>query len=111
MLQGDRRIPYQPIMSMNQTDIRIFRILEKSLPKGDRFYMVLYCFEGRNAHQTLGMLLTRRLDRAGLRPTGFVATDYSIAVWGLADLGAAFARNEPSLDSLFVDDMYFLSEL
>ena len=47
------------------------------------------------------MLLTRRLERAGLRPTGFVATDYSICVWGLRDLGAAFASRQPSVAALF----------
>ena len=67
--------------------------------------MVAYPFEGRLAHQTLGMLLTRRLERARLRPTGFVATDYSIAVWGLGDLGAAFAAARPSLAELFDEDM------
>ena len=45
---------------------------------------VAYPFEGRLAHQTLGMLLTRRLERARLKPLGFVATDYGIAVWGLS---------------------------
>ena len=50
------------------------------------------------------MLLTRRLERARLRPTGFVATDYSIAVWGTGDLGAAFADNQPSLAELFDED-------
>ena len=44
---------------------------------------MVYGFEGRNAHQTLGMLLTRRMERAGLKPIGFVATDYAIAVWSL----------------------------
>jgi ATP-dependent helicase Lhr and Lhr-like helicase len=51
------------------------------------------------------MLLTRRLERAKLRPTGFVATDYSLAVWGLGDLGAAFERGRPSLAELFDEDM------
>ncbi len=51
--------------------------------------MAAFPFEGRLAHQTLGMLLTRRLERAGARPLGFVATDYSLAVWALRDLGAA----------------------
>ena len=40
-----------------------------------------YCFEGRNAHQTLGMLLTRRMERAGFAPLGFVATDYVLGIW------------------------------
>ena len=50
--------------------------------------MVAYPFEGRLAHQTLGMLLTRRLERAGARPLGFVASDYALAIWGLGDIGA-----------------------
>jgi ATP-dependent Lhr-like helicase len=80
-------------------------LLVETFPKGSRFFMVAYPFEGRLAHQTLGMLLTRRLDRAKLRPTGFVATDYSIAVWGLGDLGLAFERGTPTLDALFAQDM------
>ncbi len=55
----------------------------RRFPRGGRHYLVAYPFEGRLAHQTLGMLLTRRLERARLRPLGFVATDYGIAVWGL----------------------------
>ena len=51
-------------------------LLVETFPRGERFYMVAYPFEGRLAHQTLGMLLTRRLERAGARPLGFVATDY-----------------------------------
>ena len=80
-------------------------LLVETFPRGSRFYMVIYAFEGRLAHQTLGMLLTRRLERARLRPTGFVATDYSLAVWGLRDLGQAFHRAKPSLAELFDEDM------
>ena len=57
------------------------RLLIETFPRGDRHYMVAYCFAGRNAHQTLGMLLTRRMEREGYGPLGFVATDYAIAVW------------------------------
>ena len=67
--------------------------------------MVAYTFEGRLAHQTLGMLLTRRLERARARPLGFSATDYSLAVWGLRDLGALFDAGKPSLAELFDEDM------
>ena len=84
---------------------RADQLLVETFPRGRRFYMVAYPFEGRLAHQTLGMLLTRRLERARLKPTGFVATDYSLAVWGLADLGRAFAEQRPSLDELFDEDM------
>lgn len=80
-------------------------LLVETFPRGNRFYLVAYPFEGRLAHQTLGMLLTRRLDRAGGRPLGFVATDYSIAVWGLDDMGAMFKRKAPSLAQLFDEDM------
>ena len=84
---------------------RTDQLLVETFPRGHRFYMVAYPFEGRLAHQTLGMLLTRRLDRARLRPTGFVATDYSIAVWGLGDFGLAFSRESPGLAALFDEDM------
>jgi ATP-dependent Lhr-like helicase len=80
-------------------------LLVETFPRGDRHYMVTYCFEGRLAHQTLGMLLTRRLDRAGLRPLGFVATDYSIAVWALDDMAAAFRSGLLPLSRLFDEDM------
>ncbi len=63
-------------------------LLIETFPRGNRFYMVAYPFEGRLAHQTLGMLLTRRLERMGAHPLGFVATDYSLGLWGLKDMGA-----------------------
>ena len=56
-------------------------LLVEIFPRHGRFFLVAYCFEGRNAHQTLGMLLTRRLSREGAVPLGFVATDYAIALW------------------------------
>jgi ATP-dependent helicase Lhr and Lhr-like helicase len=80
-------------------------LLVETFPRGNRFYMVAYPFEGRLAHQTLGMLLTRRLERAGARPLGFVATDYSLAVWGLADIGWMTKKRGLSLDDLFDEDM------
>ncbi len=81
------------------------QLLVETFPRGNRFYMVAYPFEGRLAHQTLGMLLTRRLERGGGRPLGFVATDYCVAVWALADLGALFASGRPSLADLLDEDM------
>src|SRR5690606_20676186 len=80
-------------------------LLVETFPRGSRYYMVAYPFEGRLAHQTLGMLLTRRLERAGARPLGFVATDYSLAVWGLRDLGRMFRTGELDLAALFDEDM------
>jgi ATP-dependent Lhr-like helicase len=58
-------------------------LLIETFPRNSRHYMVCYPFEGRLAHQTLGMLLTRRMDRSGLRPLGFVASEYALAVWSL----------------------------
>ena len=45
--------------------------------------MVAYPFEGRLAHTTLAMLLTRRLERAGVGPLGFICNDYAVAIWSL----------------------------
>ena len=66
-------------------------LLVETFPRGERHYLVAYCFEGRNAHQTLGMLLTRRMERQGLKPLGFVATDYVLALWGLTEVEAPAA--------------------
>ncbi|MFM2045850.1 MAG: hypothetical protein RLY86_4426 [Pseudomonadota bacterium] len=74
-------------------------LLVETFPRGNRQYLVAYCFEGRNAHQTLGMLLTRRMERAGLHPLGFVATDYVMATWALKE-----PRTE-DLPDLFDQDM------
>ncbi len=59
------------------------KLLIETFPHGDRHHMVAYCFEGWNAHQSLGMLVTRRMEAMGLKPTGFVANDYALAVYGL----------------------------
>jgi ATP-dependent Lhr-like helicase len=80
-------------------------LLVETFPRADKHYLVCYPFEGRLAHQTLGMLLTRRLERAGLKPLGFVANEYALAVWGLSDLGQKIARGSLSLSRLFDQDM------
>ncbi|WP_187967967.1 ligase-associated DNA damage response DEXH box helicase [Aquibium microcysteis] len=80
-------------------------LLVETFPRGQRYYMVTYPFEGRLAHQTLGMLLTRRLERAGARPLGFVASDYALAVWGLSDMGSMARSGEAPLAQLFDEDM------
>jgi ATP-dependent Lhr-like helicase len=58
-------------------------LLVETFPHEQRHYMVIYSFEGWNAHQSLGMLLTRRMESQGLNPLGFVASDYAIAVYSL----------------------------
>ncbi|MCL6705656.1 ligase-associated DNA damage response DEXH box helicase [Pseudomonas sp. R2.Fl] len=80
-------------------------LLIETFPRSKRFFLVAYPFEGRLAHQTLGMLLTRRLERRGAKPLGFVATDYSLAIWGLEDMGSMIARRRLDLQDLFDADM------
>ncbi|XBQ15101.1 MAG: ligase-associated DNA damage response DEXH box helicase [Oceanicaulis sp.] len=75
------------------------RLLVETFPRGGKHYLVCYPFEGRLAHQTLGMLLTRRMERAGLRPLGFVANEYALSVWALSDMSGA------DMAGLFSEDM------
>ena len=72
-------------------------LLVETFPRDGRWYLVAYCFEGRNAHQTLGMLLTRRMQRMGMAPLGFVATDYVVGVTSL--------HLPRALPALFDEDM------
>ncbi|MFK4810616.1 ligase-associated DNA damage response DEXH box helicase [Devosia sp. ZW T5_3] len=80
-------------------------LLVETFPRGAQNFLVCYPFEGRLAHQTLGMLLTRRLERARARPLGFVASEYALAIWGLGDLSALIKTGRLSLDDLFSQDM------
>jgi len=75
------------------------QLLVESFPRGNRHYLVCYPFEGRLAHQTLGMLVTRRLERAKLHPIGFIANEYALAVWAAKDMGGV------DMDALFDQDM------
>ncbi len=80
-------------------------LLVETFPRSNKHYMVCYPFEGRLAHQTLGMLLTKRLERMGARPMGFVANDYALSVWGLGDLSLLFSSGRIPLDELFEEDI------
>jgi ATP-dependent Lhr-like helicase len=59
------------------------RILVETFPQDGRENMVVYGFAGVNAHRTLGLILTQRMEAAGLNPLGFVVTDYALMIWGL----------------------------
>ncbi|KAF0170282.1 MAG: ATP-dependent helicase Lhr and Lhr-like helicase [Rhodobacteraceae bacterium] len=59
------------------------RLLVESFPYEGREHLCLYGFAGRNAMQTLGLLVTKRMEDQGLAPLGFVATDYATLIWGL----------------------------
>ncbi len=75
------------------------QMLLETFPRGQRHFMVAYPFEGRLAHTTLAMLLTRRMERVGAGPLGFVCNDYAVAIWSLKPMGAL------DLDDLFAEDM------
>ena len=80
-------------------------LVVETFPRANKNYLVCYPFEGRLAHQTLGMLLTRRLERARARPLGFVANEYALAVWGLGDMSHMIRHGRLDLDALFDPDM------
>ncbi len=75
------------------------QMLVETFPRADRHYLVCYPFDGRLVHQTLGMLLTRRLERWGKKPLGFVASEYALAIWGLEPMG------DLDMSALFAQDM------
>ena len=80
------------------------QLLIETFPHEGRHYMVVYSFEGWNAHQSLGMLITRRMETAGLKPLGFVASDYAIGTYSLepvTDPGPLFSKEV--LEDEFVD--------
>jgi ATP-dependent Lhr-like helicase len=80
-------------------------LLVETFPRGGKHYLVCYPFEGRLAHQTLGMLLTRRLERARARPLGFVANEYALAIWGVGDMSHLIRHGKLDLNALFESDM------
>ncbi len=59
------------------------RLLVETFPRDGREHVCIYGFCGRNAHQTLALLVTKGMEDAGLEPLGFVATDYATLIWGL----------------------------
>ena len=80
------------------------QLLVETFPREGRHYMVVYSFEGWNAHQSLGMLLTRRMETQGYKPLGFVASDYSIACYSLDPVTDPAALLSPDiLEDEFVD--------
>ncbi|MDP5220543.1 ligase-associated DNA damage response DEXH box helicase [Ruegeria sp. 2205SS24-7] len=78
------------------------RLLVESFPHDGREHVCVYGFAGRNAMQTLGLLLTKRMEEVGLHPLGFVSTDYATLIWGLDALtdAAPLFRIEALRDGL-----------
>ncbi len=84
---------------------RADQMLVETFPRAEKHYLVCYPFEGRLAQQTLGMLLTRRLERWGAKPLGFVASEYALVIWMVSDISAMIATGRISLAKLFDEDM------
>ncbi len=79
-------------------------LLVETFPHEGNHYLVAYPFEGWNAHQSLGMLITKRMERAGLQPLGFVASDYALAIWSLRPVTDPAALFDPAiLEKEFVE--------
>ncbi|MBO9379311.1 ligase-associated DNA damage response DEXH box helicase [Sphingomonas histidinilytica] len=79
-------------------------LLVETFPHEKRHYMVIYSFEGWNAHQSLGMLLTRRMESQGLSPLGFVSSDYAIACYSIEPVTDPASLFSPEiLEEEFVD--------
>lgn len=80
------------------------QLLVETFPHEGQYFMVAYSFEGWNAHQSLGMLVTRRMETAGLKPLGFVANDYALACYGLEPITDPRTLFSPEiLEKEFVD--------
>ena len=58
-------------------------LLVETFVRKSRHHLVVYSFAGRNANQTLGLILSKRLEELNLAPLGFVANDYATLLWGL----------------------------
>ncbi len=74
-------------------------LLVETFPYKNRFFLVCYPFDGWPAHQTLGMLLTKRLERLGKQPIGYVPTEYALSIWGRQDM------SDIDMAALFDEDM------
>ncbi|MEW9798545.1 ligase-associated DNA damage response DEXH box helicase [Alteromonas sp. CYL-A6] len=74
-------------------------VLVEQFPYRQANYTLYYTFEGRKANQTLGMLLTRRMEKMGLKPLSFSVTDYGLSVCALNQISDA------QLDRLFQPDI------
>ncbi len=74
-------------------------LLIETFSRQNRNFLVCYPFDGRLAHQSLGMLLTKRLERAGVQPLGFCPTEYALSIWARKDM------SNVGMAQLFDEDM------
>ena len=76
------------------------RLLVETFPMDGNHHLCAYGFAGKNAQQTLGLLLTKRMEESGLHPLGFVSTDYATLIWGLDEI----TNPEPLFDPSSLKD-------
>ncbi|MEM1380509.1 MAG: ligase-associated DNA damage response DEXH box helicase [Pseudomonadota bacterium] len=74
-------------------------LLIETFARAGKHYLVCYPFDGRIAHQSLGTLVTRRLERMGMQPLGFCPTEYALSVWMRSD------PSELPMDEIFEPDL------
>ena len=55
-------------------------VLVEQFPFRQAYYTLFYTFDGRKANQTLGMLLTRRMEKMSIKPLSFSVTDYGLSI-------------------------------
>ena len=75
------------------------KVLVEQFPFRQAHYTLYYTFDGRKANQTLGMLLTRRMEKMGVKPLSFSVTDYGLSV------ASVNAINQVQLQQLFQPDI------
>ncbi len=85
------------------------RMLVESFRHEGKEHTCFYGFAGRNAQQTLGLILTRRMEEEGLHPLGLIANDYAVLIWGLDAVdnpASLLSRNRvrEGLDSWLADN-------
>lgn len=74
-------------------------VLVEQFPFRQAYYTLFYTFDGRKANQTLGMLLTRRMEKMGVKPLSFSVTDYGLSI------SAVNAVTSEQLQRLFQPDI------
>ena len=75
------------------------KVLVEQFPFRQAYYTLYYTFDGRKANQTLGMLLTRRMEKMGVKPLSFSVTDYGLSV------ASVNAVSQHQLQGLFQPDI------
>ena len=94
------QLKFSTLPSPNQLLVETF---PRNINNKKRHFLIAYSFEGRNANQTLGFLISKKMQRMGFKPIGFVATDYALAIWSINEIeDINLLLNE----DIMLDDLY-----